>query len=208
VLVVVGSTNPVKVRATSNVFRKFHASVRVIGLDVKTGTPTQPIGLEATVSGAIRRAREARRLRPDSDFSVGIEAGLVPVPFTMTGYMDQQFAAILDREGEVTLGGGSSFEYPSAVLARVLRDGVEVGRAMDEFTGISELGRRQGAIGYLSRGALNRTRLTEQAVLMALVPRLSRDLCADKRGIRSAGRVARTEGLKGRVDWHYYDGWR
>jgi inosine/xanthosine triphosphatase len=95
--------------------------------------------------------------------------------------MDQQFAAILDREGVVTLGGGSSFEYPPAVLSRVLRDGVEVGRAMDELTGVSGLGRRQGAIGYLSRGALDRTRLTEQAVLMALVPRLSWGLYAGKR---------------------------
>lgn len=186
-LVVVGSTNPVKMRATSNVFRRFYTRVRAVGLDVRTGAPTQPIGLDATVSGAIRRAQEARRLRPDSDYGVGIEAGLVSVPFTMTGYMDQQFAAILDRDGVFSLGGGSSFEYPSAVLSKVLRGGVEVGTAMDELTGISGLGRRQGAIGFLSRGALTRTSLTEQAVLMALVPRLSWELYTDKRERVSAG---------------------
>jgi len=179
-LVVVGSTNPVKVKATSNVFRKFHPQVEVVGLNVRTEAPVQPIGLGATVSGALQRAQEAVRRRPDSDYGVGIEAGLVPVPLTMTGYMDQQFAAILDTQGVVTIGGGSSFEYPKIVVSRVLRDGAEVGLAMEELTGIRRLGRRQGAIGFLSHGTLDRTRLTEQAVLMALVPRLSWDLYAEK----------------------------
>lgn len=189
-LVVVGSKNPVKVKATANVFGRFYPSVEVVGLGVKTAVPPQPIGLEATISGAVERAKEAMKLRRDSEYAVGIEAGLVPVPMTMTGYMDQQFAAIVDRMGVVTVGGGSSFEYPPVILSSVLRKGVEVGSAMEDLTGIRGLGKRQGAIGFLSRGALDRTGLTEQAVLMALVPRLSWEFYAEDRQ-RDAARRSR-----------------
>jgi non-canonical (house-cleaning) NTP pyrophosphatase len=48
-----------------------------------------------------------------------------------------------------------------------------VGEAMDELTGISEIGHKQGAIGYLTKNLLNREGLTEGAVIMAMVPRIS-----------------------------------
>jgi len=49
----------------------------------------------------------------------------------------------------------------------------EIGRVMERLTGIERIGGRMGAIGYLSRGKLDRVRLTEQAVLIAMIPRPS-----------------------------------
>jgi len=57
-----------------------------------------------------------------------------------------------------------------------LGEGIEVGTAMDQLTGVEELGQKQGAIGYFSKGHLDRTSLTEQAVLMALLPRVNQRL--------------------------------
>lgn len=76
----------------------------------------------------------------------------------------------------MTLGGGPSFEYPPFIVFRVLSEGLEVGTVMEELTGIRNLGKKQGAIGYFSKGQMDRTNLTEQAVLMALIPRLNEDL--------------------------------
>jgi len=104
-LVVVGSENPVKIKATKNVFKARYGECKVIGKPVNTGLPDQPIGLSQTLEGAVRRARQAIRALPDADFSIGIEAGLIEIPCEGTRYFDQQFAAVLDSEGWLTLGG-------------------------------------------------------------------------------------------------------
>lgn len=174
-IVAVGSSNPVKVKAVENVLSKFF-SASVVAKAVETGVPPQPIGVEVTIRGAICRAKAAIRSEPSADLGVGIESGLLEFPSTISGYMDQQFAAIVDRDGAITLGGGPAFEYPSAIINKVIGERIEINDAMAALTGIKELGRKEGAIGYFSRGRLDRTRLTEQAVLMALIPRLNKDL--------------------------------
>src|SRR5512136_1109620 len=174
-IVAVGSSNPVKVKAVERVFSKFY-EVTVLMVPVSSEVPPQPVGLDVTIRGAVSRARNALALSGSAELGVGIEAGLVRVPGTLSGYMDQQFAAIVDRSGRVTLGGGPSFEYPQAIVSKVLREGIEVGTAMDQLTGVEELVQKQGAIGYFSKGRLDRTSLTEQAVLMALLPRVNQRL--------------------------------
>lgn len=174
-IVAVGSSNPVKVKAVERVFSKFY-EVTVLMVSVSSEVPPQPVGLDVTIRGAVSRARNALALSGSAELGVGIEAGLVQVPGTLSGYMDQQFAAIADRSGRVTLGGGPSFEYPPAIVSRVLGEGIEVGTAMDQLSGVEELGQKQGAIGYFSKGHMDRTSLTEQAVLMALLPRVNQRL--------------------------------
>jgi len=169
-LVALGSTNPVKIRATHRVFMRFYPQIHVQGMKVQTTIPSQPIGIEQTVRGAIERAKAALDKLHEADFGVGIEAGIIPIPYTLTGYTDQQFAAIIDKQGKTTIGGGSAFEYPPVIIKKVLMEGVEVDAAMEKLTGIKKIGRRQGAIGYLSHGILSRTKLTEQAILMAMIP--------------------------------------
>jgi inosine/xanthosine triphosphatase len=110
-----------------------------------------------------------------ADFGVGIEAGLLRCE-ALKAYFDVQFCAIVDREGKVTVGHGAGFVYPPRVLRAVLEEGRTVGEAMAELSKIPDIGKRMGAIGYLSRGLLDRTQLTEQAVLMALLPRLRPEL--------------------------------
>lgn len=171
-MVAVGSSNPVKGRAVERTFSKFY-KVSVVLIEVQSEVPPQPIGLEVTIRGAVSRAKNAMDRCSSADFGVGIEAGLIPVPGTASGYLDQQFAAIVDRTGTVTLGGGPSFEYPRTIVSRVIDEGIEVGTAMDQLTGVEELGKKQGAIGFFSKGHMDRTSLTEHAVLMALLPRVN-----------------------------------
>jgi non-canonical (house-cleaning) NTP pyrophosphatase len=43
---------------------------------------------------------------------------------------------------------------------------------MEEISGIRLIGQKMGVVGYLSRGILTRKRLTETAVVAAMLPRL------------------------------------
>lgn len=170
VAVHVGTDNPVKVRAVRKVLGDVFDRVRVRGVAVSTGVPEQPIDQQAAV-GAMNRARAALR---DADFGVGIEAGLL-WDASVGDYLDVQYCAVVDRSGRVTLGHGPGFEYPPAVIARV-KAGKTVSQAMAELTGVRDIGAKFGAIGYLTERRMDRDSLTEAAVLMAMVPRIRRDL--------------------------------
>jgi inosine/xanthosine triphosphatase len=175
--VAVGTQNPIKTSAVKRIVEKiFKDEFTVIQVKVESSVPKQPIGLRQTIKGAVSRARQAITASSNAEFGIGIEAGLTKVPKTITGYFDIQFAAVMDREGKVTIGCGSGFEYPPLVVNEVLRKGKEVGDIMESLTGINNIGERIGAIGYLSHGELDRCSLTEQAVLMAFIPRINERL--------------------------------
>lgn len=166
----VGSDNPVKLRAVRQVFADLFDRVRVRAIPVPTGVPEQPIDQQAPV-GAMNRARAAL---PEADFGVGIEAGLL-WDASVGNYLDVQYCAVIDRSGRVTLGHGPGFEYPPAVVERV-QAGRTVSQALAELTGIREIGSKYGAIGYLTERRMDRDTLTQAAVLMAMVPRIRRNL--------------------------------
>jgi len=166
----VGSTNPVKVRAVANVFRQVSRKPpRVKGVRVASRVADQPFEDHA-IEGAINRAKEAIR---GADYGVGIEAGLF-WNARIQDYLDVQYCAIVDKAGRVTLGHGPGFVYPPAVIEDV-KAGRTVGDAMSELTGRRAIGRTTGAVGYLTEGRMNRTKLTEAAVLMAMIPRIRKN---------------------------------
>lgn len=175
-LVVVGSKNPVKVKATQNILEKIYENVEVIGIDVDSEVPDQPFGKEETIQGAINRAKNAYSY--DFNLSIGIESGLMKIPNSITGYIDLQWCAIFDGDN-ITLGVSAGFEYPPKVVEEVL-EGKEVGDVMDKITGIENLGQKTGAVSYLSKGMLDRTENTEQCVLTAMIPRMNEKIYFNK----------------------------
>ena len=166
----VGSTNHAKLEATRRAFAAAFPSVTVRGVRVESRVSPQPFEAE-TAEGAIGRARAALG---GGDYGVGIEAGLFWSE-AARDYLDVQYCAIADRRGVVTVGHGPGFRHPPAVIEAVKARGT-VGEAMERVSGVRGIGRKEGAIGWLSRGAMDRTRLTEAAVLMALIPRIRREL--------------------------------
>ncbi len=167
--VAIATRNPVKVKAVENAFKKFFKEFKIITVEYEY--KRQPIGIKETILGAIKRACYAYNF---GDIGIGIEAGLVEIPYTKTGYFDIQFCAILDKEG-LTLGCGIGFEYPKVVVDEVLK-GKEVGEVMERISGIKNIGKSIGAIGYLTRGVIDRVKITEEAVISALIPRINKEL--------------------------------
>ncbi|MCK5548433.1 MAG: inosine/xanthosine triphosphatase [Thermoplasmata archaeon] len=172
IVVSLGSENRNKLKATRKVFSALFKKSKYKTVKVRTSVPEQPFERD-TVKGAIERAKKALSMG-GGDFGVGIEAGLLWSPLAKL-YFDVQYCAVIDKLGRITIGHGSGFCYPRAIIDNV-KKGLDISKAMESATGIKNIGDKMGAIGYLSKGRLNRDGLTEQAVLMALVPRMRREL--------------------------------
>lgn len=162
--IAVGSLNHVKVEAVRTVMEKIYGNVRIIPVNTESGVPEQPFGDEAH-KGAVNRATAALGTY---ELSVGIEAGV----FEMYGYLyDVQYCAILSKDGKITVGMGPGFRYPDKV-AELVRNGMNVSDAMSNTYGSIRPGNKEGAIGILSKGLLDRKALTEQSITAAMIPRI------------------------------------
>ncbi len=167
----VGSANPSKIKAVKRVFESiFPFEIIVKGVEVPSHVSSQPINNE-TIKGAINRAKNALK---DADYAIGIEAGLFWNE-EIGEYFDKAFCAILDKYGNFTYGYSGGFAYPPKVIEMV-KNGMEVGDAMEIISGIREIKKMMGAIGYLSKGKIDRVEFNAQAVLMAMIPRISHEL--------------------------------
>ena len=160
----VGSINQVKVAAVRTVMEKVYGDVRITAVDVQSGVPPQPFEGQ-THQGSENRARAALG---DHDMAVGIEAGVFEM---LDGLYDIQHCTIISKDGKVTYGHGSGFRYHDSI-AELVRNGMTVGDAVKVVYGNTEIGKKQGAIGLLSKGLIDRKTRTEQSVTAAMIPRL------------------------------------
>jgi len=164
--IAVGSRNPVKVSAVTAVVRQFAPDATVEGVAVASGVPDQPFGDDETIRGAATRARAAREAL-DADIGVGLEGGVVEEG---NGHMRScAWAAVSLRDGREFVGGSLAMPLPPAVAALV-RDGVELGHAMDALTGGRDTKHGAGAVGILTRGMIDRQQAYEVLVTYALAP--------------------------------------
>lgn len=173
--IVVASGNPVKARAVEGGFRRAFSDVhfRVEPLPVDLGAADQPTSDAETLLGAERRAVAARSKRPAADFWVGVEGGVAHVNGQMAAFA---WVAVDAPHGRGRARTGTFF-LPETVAALV-RSGLELGVADDRVFGRTDTKLRQGAVGLLTRGAIDRTALYEDAVVLALIPFLNAELFA------------------------------
>jgi inosine/xanthosine triphosphatase len=171
--IAVGSANPAKVKAVKRTAKDLFPQARVKDFTVPTQVGEQPFDADA-IKGAQQRARAALQQWPEAQLGVGIEAGLVWNGEAQQ-HFDVQWCAVVDRAGRFTFGHGPGFTHPPAFVEKV-KGGRTVGEVVSEAAGVQDIGRKQGAIGHLSGGAMDRAELTRSAVLMAMLPRLHPDL--------------------------------
>lgn len=166
--VVVGSTNPVKIGAALAVLRRLAPEVDVVGHAVPSGVPDQPWGDEETIRGALARARGVCAL-DGAELGIGIEGGVVA---NEDGSVRTcAWAAVVTAGGREGVGGSLAMPLPERV-ARLVREGMELGHAMDRVTGVPDLKRSAGAVGILTAGLVSRQEAYEVLVAYALAPLL------------------------------------
>lgn len=170
--IAVGSTNPVKIGAARAVLTSVWSDAVVEGVAVASTVSDQPFGDDETIRGALARARAARE-HLGADLGVGIEGGVIE---ERDGTMRTcAWAVIVDGTGRQGVGGSLAMPLPESVAA-MIRDGMELGHAMDALIGAHDTKRGQGAVGILTNGLVDRQRAYEVLVSYALAPFVSRDL--------------------------------
>lgn len=182
-LLCVGSHNPTKVNAVKFAFKKYFPEFEIFKIKADSGVSNQPIGLDLILKGAKNRAELAisflinEKQKKTNIFGIGIEAGLVKVPYAKTSYMDFQFCVIMDEDKTITLGSGIGFEYPQSVINEIFSNQeTEIGTVLGKLAGNMNLKNEAGAISFLSKNTITRTDILSQAVICALLPRINKEL--------------------------------
>jgi inosine/xanthosine triphosphatase len=165
----IGSKNKAKVDALTEILKEYpdFADAEVISIEVDSGVSHQPKSLKETVEGAMERAKNSFN---GCDYSVGLESGLMEVPYTKTGYMDTTACAIYDGKN-FHLGLSSCFEYPPKVLEHMLKNNENASNAFRQlgFTDKEYIGNEEGIIGVVTKNRLGRKEYTKQAIRTALI---------------------------------------
>ena len=191
ILVAVGSTNPVKVRAAEQAFAKCFPDHRVTCYAVKgvrSGVNDQPIGMQETTRGARNRAVAAMRMASAAKawaphFAVGLEGGLVTSPSGGSRKKSKKSAsgsspgldcvavmAVLERaSGRISTATSASFALPP-LLTKLVRGGMELGDADDVVFSRTNSKQEDGTVGILTKGVIDRTEYYVHPLVLALVP--------------------------------------
>jgi pantetheine-phosphate adenylyltransferase len=167
-LLAVGSANPTKLKGVERVAKKIFKNFKIRGVEVSTKVSGQPFD-DDTITGAVKRAKLAK-LKLKADYGVGLESGLFR---SERKYFDCQVCAVYDGE-RATLGYSMAFEIPAEVAEEIKKSGKTMSEVFAKLSGISEIGKKRGAIGYLSRNLAERSDMTEQAFLCAMIPRMEK----------------------------------
>jgi len=172
-LVIVASSNPVKIAAARDGFAAMfpHDRFDVRGVEVESGVAHQPVGDSETLRGARTRALNARALMPDADYIVGIEGG---VEHHGDSLMAFAWVVILGgaRSGKAKSG---SFLLPREV-SDLVHQGVELGEADDIVFAQRDSKRQNGSVGILTGDVMTRLTFYSPAVILALIPFKNPDL--------------------------------
>lgn len=166
-VVVVASTNPVKVLAVQHGFsHMFPAQVfEYQTISVPSGVSDQPCTDEETLTGALNRSLAAQQSLPQANFWVGVEGGVEWHGEEMAAY-----AWIVIRSNELTGKSRTGVFFLPSRVAELVRQGKELGEADDIVFGRSNSKQENGAVGLLSGNVLDRAQLYGQAVILALIP--------------------------------------
>ncbi|MDP3699066.1 MAG: inosine/xanthosine triphosphatase [Nanoarchaeota archaeon] len=178
-LVLVGSKNPVKIEATKEAFTKYFDQVKVLGIEVDSGVPSQPVNHQ-TYHGARNRALTLKRLAqekyPNATYFVGIEGGIEE---TNSIWFSFGLIHVIDINGRESVGKSPHFILPNHIVQKLLA-GEELGKVMDHHTGQENTKQKMGTVGILTHGKMDRKELYIHGLTMALIPFVNENLYFSK----------------------------
>ena len=172
-LIIVGSKNPVKVACTESAFTEaFLKGFVVNGIHAASQVSNQPRGDDETYLGARNRVMNAKSSFPEADYWVGIEGGIAEDERGMYAFA---WIFIEDKSGLNGKSKTGTFYLPEGI-AKLIHSGMELGEADDEFFKQENSKQNGGSVGILTHGTLTRQGYYNQAIILALIPFLNKDL--------------------------------
>ncbi len=167
--IVVASKNPVKISATLKGFKKMFPdeTFEAEGVSVMSGVNDQPKTDSETFQGAFNRMENARKTIPIADFWVGIEGG---TDEKSDNEMEASaWVVIQSKDNKLGKGKTGTFYLPKKVVT-LIKQGKELGEAVDTVFGQTNCKQENGAVGVLTDDVTNRTEYYTNAVILALIP--------------------------------------
>jgi inosine/xanthosine triphosphatase len=168
--IAIGSTNPVKCNAARAVLSALYLDAEFTCIDAPSGVSVQPWDDVEARTGAFNRARSALA-HTGADLAIGLEGGVQETEF---GLMTTAWCALVDAQGRVGMGGNCCTRLPDRV-AECVRQGDELGTAMDKLVNGHNTKRQNGAIGILTNNLETRQSAYEMIIRLALAPFLNPD---------------------------------
>lgn len=133
--IIVGTQNKDKVKIVKDSFTNLHLEVEVNSVAVKSGIMGQPLDKRTTKKGAINRAKDAKKKKPDADFWIGLEGGLHNYD---DGYHLVTFTCLIDKNENKFIGEGNEIHLPKEVTRKV-KNGEWFGDAIREYAKENEI---------------------------------------------------------------------
>lgn len=170
-IIIVGSKNPVKVNATLEAFNKMfpEETFEVEGVSVESNVSDQPMDDEETFLGAKNRVDN---IKCEYDYCVGIEGGLEEKNGELEAFA---WVVIKSKDGKYGKGRTSTFFLPDKV-GKLVKEGMELGRASDVVFDESNSKQTTGTIGILTNNLIDRTKYYIEPTIIALIPFKNPDL--------------------------------
>ncbi|SPX12282.1 NTPase [Escherichia coli] len=161
--VVCATTNPAKIQAILQAFHEIfgEGSCHIASVAVESGVPEQPFGSGGNARWRTKSGSKCPPFTSEADFWVAIEAGIDG---------DSTFSwVVIENASQRGEARSATLPLPAVILEKV-REGEALGPVMSRYTGIDEIGRKEGAIGVFTAGKLTRASVYHQAVILALSP--------------------------------------
>ncbi|MCD8509981.1 MAG: DUF84 family protein [Bacillus sp. (in: Bacteria)] len=155
--VYVGSMNPAKVNAVKNVLQQ---DAVVIPLDVPSSVSSQPMSDKETKEGAINRAMYIIE-QEQAEVALGLEGGIITEEHDTMLLCN--WGALVTKEKNVYTAGGARIYLP-VDIAEEIRSGMELGKVIDKWAGRNDIRKKEGTIGVLTNGFVDRTEMFQHVV--------------------------------------------
>lgn len=166
--IIVASHNPVKLNAVKLGFAEMFPgqTAEVVASEVDSGVPDQPMSEEETLQGAHNRVDKISTAKVGADYWVGIEGGVEKYSDELAVFA---WVIIKSKTGKYGRGRTNTFFLPHKV-SELVKQGKELGDASDQIFSQKNSKQKQGSIGLLTDGKMDRTTSIMHAVMLALIP--------------------------------------
>jgi len=129
--IALGTTSQNKQRILAECLKTMgHNEYAITPCDVSSGIVEQPLDEETTITGAINRAHNALEVEPDSEFGIGLEAGLIEIGDL--GYFLVCVCALLKKDGTIHVGISGKTPLPTEV-SKAVKTGGLFGKLIREY---------------------------------------------------------------------------
>lgn len=157
----------------------------VEGCEVPSGVSHTPRSRAELMAGARGRCEALMRLGKDANYFVGLEGGLDVMQESVRedeggngrrlAFLES-WAFVCDKDGKGFYGGSGAILLPELLANEVLDRGIELSRAIEEYTRMQGIRDSQGAWGVLTKNVIDRQESFRIAVISAFAPFFNPDV--------------------------------